>query len=76
MIGDLLKSGLLHPDTKTVAGAGLENYTKDPVFKDGELSWHDGLDESLNDKILRPASDPFQPTGGLRRPPDRLERRS
>ncbi|QFT92389.1 Phosphogluconate dehydratase [Roseovarius sp. THAF9] len=67
MIGDLLKSGLLHPDTKTVAGAGLENYTKDPVFKDGELSWHDGLDESLNDKILRPASDPFQPTGGLRR---------
>jgi len=31
------------------------------------LSWQDGAGKSLNDKILRPASDPFQPTGGLKR---------
>ena len=31
MIGELLDAGLLHPDTRTVAGVGLENYTKDPV---------------------------------------------
>ena len=67
MIGDLLKAGLLHPDTKTVAGTGLENYTRDPVFAEGVLNWRDGTGESLNDKILRPASNPFQPTGGLKR---------
>ena len=67
MIGNLLQNGYLHRDTKTVAGEGLEQYTKDPVYADGSLTWEDGLKESLNDKILRPASDPFQPTGGLKR---------
>ncbi|WP_299847596.1 phosphogluconate dehydratase [uncultured Roseovarius sp.] len=67
MIDNLLKSGLLHPDTQTVVGQGLENYTKDPIFADGTLRWKDGTNETLNDKILRPANDPFQPTGGLKR---------
>jgi len=67
MIGDLLKAGLLHPDTRTVAGTGLEHYTKDPVLAEGGLDWRDGTTESLNDRILRPVADPFQPTGGLRR---------
>ena len=67
MIGELLKAGLLHPDTKTVAGEGLAHYTAEPKLIDGHLEWQRGAGESLNDKILRPASDPFQPTGGLKR---------
>ncbi|MBK0328533.1 phosphogluconate dehydratase [Rhodobacteraceae bacterium F11138] len=67
MIGDLLGDGLLHPDTRTVAGTGLAQYTTEPKLIDGTLSWQPGTDTSLNDKILRPASDPFQPTGGLKR---------
>jgi len=67
MIGELLKAGLLHPDTRTVAGTGLENYTQDPCYADGELNWRKGSGQSLNKKIVRPANDPFQPTGGLRR---------
>ncbi|MBJ6370637.1 phosphogluconate dehydratase [Sedimentitalea arenosa] len=67
MIGQLLASGLLHPDTQTVAGQGLENYTQDPILTDGRLSWRPGPKDSLNDKILRPASDAFQSTGGLKR---------
>lgn len=67
MIGDLLKEGFLHPDTKTVAGEGLERYSQDPVYSDGRLRWQDGPGQSLNEKILRPAADPFQPTGGLKR---------
>ncbi len=67
MIGELLKAGLLHDDTRTVAGTGLENYTKDPRFSDSTLTWHPGSEVTLNDKILRPADDPFQPTGGLKR---------
>jgi len=66
MIGELLEAGLLHPDTLTVAGDGLSAYTKEPTLKNGTLSWQDGAGETLNDKILRPATDPFQPTGGLK----------
>ncbi|NNE51452.1 MAG: phosphogluconate dehydratase [Sulfitobacter sp.] len=65
MIGSLLESGFLHPDTRTVAGDGLHRYTQEPRLRDGELTWEAGAGESLNDKILRPASDPFQSTGGL-----------
>ena len=66
-IGTLLDNGLLHPDTLTVAGQGLHNYTKEPKLKNGELIWEDGAGHSLNEKIVRPANDPFQPTGGLSR---------
>nr|WP_282120058.1 phosphogluconate dehydratase [Ruegeria atlantica] len=66
-IGTLLEDGLLHPDTLTVAGQGLRNYTKEPKLKNGELVWEDGAGHSLNEKIVRPAKDPFQPTGGLSR---------
>ncbi len=66
-IGTLLEDGLLHPDTLTVAGQGLHNYTKEPKLKDGELVWEEGAGHSLNEKIVRPAKNPFQPTGGLSR---------
>ncbi len=66
-IGTLLEDGLLHPDTLTVAGQGLDHYTKEPKLIEGELVWQDGAGHSLNEKIVRPASDPFQPTGGLSR---------
>ncbi|WP_217358434.1 phosphogluconate dehydratase [Ruegeria atlantica] len=66
-IGTLLEDGLLHPDTLTVAGQGLHNYTKEPKLRNGELVWEEGAGHSLNEKIVRPAKDPFQPTGGLSR---------
>ncbi|MEM9636698.1 MAG: phosphogluconate dehydratase [Pseudomonadota bacterium] len=67
MIRELLGAGLLHPDTKTVGGAGLEAYTQEPKLKNGKAVWEEGTPHSLNERILRPASDPFQPTGGLKR---------
>ncbi|MBM1631535.1 phosphogluconate dehydratase [Sulfitobacter mediterraneus] len=67
MVGELLRAGLLHPDTKTVAGTGLAHYTRDPKLLDGELSWQDGPETSLNPGILRPVAEAFAPTGGLRR---------
>ena len=65
MISELLNAGLLHDDTKTVAGDGLELYTKEPKLVDGRIAYTDGVRETLNDKVLRPATDPFQPQGGL-----------
>ncbi len=66
-ISTLLDSGLLHPDTLTVAGQGLHHYTQEPKLKDGDLVWEQGAGHSLNEKIVRSANDPFQPTGGLSR---------
>lgn len=67
MIHELLGAGLLHDDTKTIAGGGLQLYTQEPKLKDGKLVWEAGTTTSLNDKIVRPAADPFQKTGGLKR---------
>ncbi|APE45504.1 phosphogluconate dehydratase [Sulfitobacter alexandrii] len=67
MIGQLLSAGLLHEEVTTIMGQGLGLYTREPRLKDGELTWEDGAGESQNDRILRPVSDPFQPTGGLQR---------
>lgn len=66
MIGELLSAGLLHDNTVTIVGDGLNYYTHEPKLIDGELQWHVGAGISENDRILRPASNPFQPVGGLK----------
>jgi phosphogluconate dehydratase len=66
MIGELLDAGLLHDDVKTIMGDGLHHYTREPVLTDGALAWRDGPKDSLNDRILRPATDAFAPQGGLK----------
>ncbi|NKX46170.1 phosphogluconate dehydratase [Roseicyclus persicicus] len=65
LIGELLDAGLLHPDTVTVAGQGLSLYAQEPTLQGGRLSWADGPRASLNDRIVRPVADAFQPQGGL-----------
>ena len=66
VIGELLDAGLLHPDTRTVAGTGLEAYTREPALIGGELVWRGRTEESLNLDVLRPVLDPFTLTGGLK----------
>lgn len=66
MIGELLEAGLLHEDVRTIAGDGLRRYTQEPALVDNALIWRDGPTTSLNDKILRPASQPFDGQGGLK----------
>ena len=65
MIGNLLDGGLLHNDVVTVAGQGLDLYRREPTFQNDEITYRDGPKTSLNEKILRPTTDPFQKTGGL-----------
>ena len=67
LIGELLDTGLLHPDTQTIVGKGLGHYTRDPKLSADGLVWVEEDQKSLNTKILRPAADPFQATGGLSR---------
>ncbi|MBY6152894.1 phosphogluconate dehydratase [Vannielia litorea] len=66
LIRQLLSEGLLHDDTLTVSGEGLGSYVEEPKIIDGKLTWQPSAVDSQNDKILRPATDPFQKTGGLK----------
>jgi len=65
MIGNLLDAGLLHADVRTVAGGGLAAYASEAKLAGDRVTWEPAPRDSLNDKILRPAGDPFQPSGGL-----------
>jgi len=66
LIRELLGAGLLHEDVQTIMGTGLSGYTREAKLgADGELIYADALHKSADDKVLRPAADAFQPTGGL-----------
>lgn len=67
LIRQLLSGGLLHPDTKTIAGVGLHHYTQEPFLDGADVVWRDGTPTSLNEKIVTPLSKPFQTSGGLKR---------
>jgi len=66
LIGELLGAGLLHDDVTTVAGPGLSRYTQEPMLEQGKAVWRAAPGVTQNDRILRPACDPFKPTGGLK----------
>ncbi|MEO0762495.1 MAG: dihydroxy-acid dehydratase, partial [Pseudomonadota bacterium] len=48
-----------------VAGDGLELYTHEPKLSDAGITYTKTDGQTHNDRILRPASDPFQASGGL-----------
>jgi len=66
MIGELVDAGMLHPDAKTIVGEGLDLYRQEPKLADGKLTWEAGASRTLNDRILRPATEPFAASGGLK----------
>ncbi len=66
LIRELRDAGLLHDDVKTVAGDGLDDYTKEPFLEGDELIWKDATKKSIDPAILRPVSEPFSSNGGLR----------
>ena len=62
----LLDEGLAHGDILTVWDGGMEAYVSEPVLGDGDnLDWSP-VNASRDDTMLRPASDPFLPDGGMR----------
>ncbi|MDQ2696950.1 MAG: dihydroxy-acid dehydratase, partial [Pseudomonadota bacterium] len=55
-----------HNDVLTVMGRGLEHYTREPYLDGGQLKWRPAPEKSHDESILRPAGNPFSPTGGLK----------
>jgi phosphogluconate dehydratase len=66
VIHTLLAHGLLHEDVTTILGNGLTKYTQEPYIASKTLAWRDGAKESLNDSIIRDASNPFSKDGGIK----------
>jgi len=63
---ELAGAGHIHSDVTTIMGEGIHHYFQEPTLIDGDLVWKDGITESLDTDILRPAADPFDTEGGLR----------
>jgi len=66
VIHTLLEAGLLHHDVTTILGQGLAQFTQEPYIQQGALAWRPGATTSLNESILRPATNPFSADGGIR----------
>jgi phosphogluconate dehydratase len=68
VIAALIDAGLLHDGILTVAGRSLRDHARDPKLSgDGdELTFEEAPAEPLDDTMLRPPANPFQPDGGMR----------
>ncbi|MGR6327963.1 phosphogluconate dehydratase [Sphingomonas sp. XXL09] len=65
VIRELLSAGLLHGDIPTIGGGDLSAYAEKPVMQDDRLAWQP-VGDSGDETILRPATNPFSPDGGMR----------
>ena len=65
VIRELLSAGLMQADAQGVAGP-ISAYAQEPWLDGETLKWRDAPTLSGDWDILRPASDPFSPTGGLK----------
>jgi phosphogluconate dehydratase len=61
----LSRERLLHTDTTTAGAHSMDAWVGNPELHGDELIWK-SAEESADIDMLRPASDPFQPDGGLR----------
>jgi phosphogluconate dehydratase len=66
VIGELLDAGLLHRDILTVARADLTDYARSPELVDDAVVWAERLTAPKDNRLVRPASDPFSPDGGMK----------
>ena len=66
LISELLESGHLHEDVKTVWGDGLSNYTVEAKLIDEKLAFEQSPRESALPKVLTKVDTAFSPTGGLK----------
>ncbi len=66
LIKELLESGHLHEDVRTVWGTGLSGYTVEAKLLEDKLSFVPSPNESALPKVLTSAKTPFQTSGGLK----------
>ena len=65
VIRELLDAGLMHEDVLTVRAGGIREFTRMPSLQGAQLVWEDP-GASKDESVVRPASNPFSATGGLK----------
>jgi phosphogluconate dehydratase len=63
---ELMEAGWMHADLPTVLEGGMAEYTREPRLLDGQLTSVPGITGSADLDVVRPASNPFEASGGLR----------
>ena len=63
---ELINAGLIHEDVETICGRGLTRYTQKPVLDNGQLTWVDCVEKSLDDTVIATVAKPFKVDGGLK----------
>jgi len=66
VIKELLRGGLMHGDTLTVAADGMPAYGRKPHIEQDQLVWRDLPAKSDDETIVRTVEKPFSPEGGFR----------
>jgi phosphogluconate dehydratase len=66
LIKQLLETGHLHEDVKTVWGTGLSGYAVEAKLLEDKLTFEASPEVSGNAKVLAQAATPFQQSGGLK----------
>jgi phosphogluconate dehydratase len=67
LIRELLKTGMVHDDVRTVFGHGLEAYTVEAKLDEKGFVTRPSVPQTSGDpKVLAQIETPFQPTGGLK----------
>ncbi|MDF7673841.1 phosphogluconate dehydratase [Acetobacteraceae bacterium ESL0709] len=66
IIAELMGAGLLHKDVKTVAGGGIASYARRAVLDAQEKLVYRSASPSSDLEVIRPVSDPFHSSGGIR----------
>ncbi|QDH14837.1 phosphogluconate dehydratase [Oecophyllibacter saccharovorans] len=65
VISELISADLLHTDVKTVYGDNLKDYAQRAILKGKDIVYAPA-EPSKNHEVLRPLSNPFSKTGGLK----------
>jgi phosphogluconate dehydratase len=66
VINSLLSNGLLHEDVTTILGHGLNHYTQETKIINNTLEFTEGSKISLNENVIRPATNAFSAHGGIK----------
>lgn len=66
VIKELVGAGLAHNDIMTVYGGSLLEGAREPKIYDDALLFEEAPENSLDETMLRPVSNPFQPDGGMK----------
>jgi phosphogluconate dehydratase len=66
VIRELLRGGLMHGDTLTVAKGGIADYGRKADLEGDGLVWREHGPRSGDDSIVRTVDAPFSPEGGFR----------